>query len=200
MSNQKRFSQPLYSIAHFCSEILVKCPKCEAQAKVNIKTLENYNIKKSLICKSCHFRAREGWFGKCQGFITFHCGFCGSKIEHQTKPTKKIFDKTSFECPKCNVRKSYPLKWYRYDIFEEGFEPYFGLELWLKTSLKGKTLWAYNAQHLKYLKDFLGASLREDDNRSKYSIVTNLPKWMKSAKNRDLVLKKLRSLEKRAKS
>ncbi len=196
MEIKHRFSQKLYSIKDFADEILVKCPKCNSQAKVSVEYLEDFTIKKRLICKKCLFQAEEGWFGECQGFITFHCGFCGTKIEHQTKPSRKVFEKTMFECPKCRVKKSYPLKWFRYYEYREGFEPYFGLELWLKLPFKDKILWAYSRKHIKYLKDFIGASLREDDNRSKYSIVTNLPRWIKSAKNRKLVLKKLQTLEK----
>jgi hypothetical protein len=37
----------------------------------------------------------------------------------------------------------------------------FGLPLWLQTPCIGRTLWAFNARHLAYLKQFLQAELRE---------------------------------------
>jgi len=67
--------------------------------------------------------------------------------------------------------------------------------LCLQTDIKGKIIWFYNIDHLKYLKDYIASKLREDDGRHKYSLITNLPQWIKSAKNRNLILKKIDRLE-----
>jgi hypothetical protein len=191
----KRFTQPAYSIYYFSDEIFVKCPKCNGFAKVNITRESDYCYKKSLNCFECGFMTTKGWFGYWEGFIKFHCGFCGSKIEYSTKkPTKKLSKDMVFCCPRCKVTKRYPLKWYRCNF--AGRDLYFGLELWLKISVKNQTLWAYNLEHLSYIKDYISSDLREDNNRYKYSIITNMPKWMKVAKNRDLLIKKINSLEK----
>jgi hypothetical protein len=53
----------------------------------------------------------------------------------------------------------------------------------------------YSLKHLKYLKEYVAAKLREDNDRHKYSMITNLPQWIKSAKNREAILKKLSKLE-----
>ncbi len=61
--------------------------------------------------------------------------------------------------------------------------------------VKDKIIWFYNMDHLEYLNDYISSKLREDDGRHKYSMITNLPQWIKSAKNRDLILKKMHRLE-----
>jgi len=53
----------------------------------------------------------------------------------------------------------------------------------------------YNIDHLDYLKEYVEAKLREDDARHKYSMITNLPQWVKSSKNRDIIVKRLNKLK-----
>ena len=191
----------MYPTVYFSENILAKCPKCMGKCYVTTQ-LDKYsvpfpnNYKSSVQCQQCGFSKKndEEWFGYCQGFLKMHCGFCGSKLHHTTKPTKEPFEKTLVKCQRCNTEKSYPLNWYRYKG-NEAIDPYFGLELWLQIAVKDNTLWVYNAEHLKYLQEYVTSELREDDARHKYSLVTNLPKWIKVAKNRDLVLKKLNVLE-----
>jgi hypothetical protein len=54
-------------------------------------------------------------------------------------------------------------------------------------------LWAYNLQHLDLIRRFVAADLRERapwyDHGRKMTLVARLPAWMKSAKNRDEVLR-----------
>jgi hypothetical protein len=63
---------------------------------------------------------------------------------------------------------------------------YYGLPLWLQTPCCGETLWAYNSAHLDYIERFVQATLREE---RPGTLASRLPSWMKSAKNRDEVLK-----------
>ncbi len=88
------------------------------------------------------------WFGFYQGFINFHCGFCGERLNYCTKPFKKTFEKTSFRCPKCEVEESYPLKWYRCRGLI-GTEPYLVLELWLKVEVKDIFMGLQWQEHLR---------------------------------------------------
>src|ERR1044071_5867412 len=65
-----------------------------------------------------------------------------------------------------------------------------GLRLWLETACCGETLWAWNAAHLDYLERYVRAELRErvPDARwgwANQSVVSRLPRWISSAKNRD---------------
>jgi hypothetical protein len=54
-------------------------------------------------------------------------------------------------------------------------------------------LWAYNLQHLDLIRRFVAADLRERapwyDTGQKMTLVARLPAWMKSAKNRDEMLR-----------
>lgn len=71
----------------------------------------------------------------------------------------------------------------------------FGLPLWLQTPCAGHTLWAFNARHLAYLKEFLQAELRERHGTANASVISRLPAWMKSAKHRDEALRAVQRLE-----
>jgi hypothetical protein len=81
-----------------------------------------------------------------------------------------------------------------------GRDPVFGLPLWLATPCCGEVLWAFNARHLEALEAYGLARLRErrrdaDHGWSNATFTSRLPKWIKSAKNRDEVEKALRHLK-----
>ena len=71
---------------------------------------------------------------------------------------------------------------------------YFDLPLWFQTSCCGKTLWAYNRPHLAYLKRYIEADLRDECPSPNTGLARYLPQWMKSAKNRDEVLRGIEKL------
>ncbi len=198
-----RFTQPAYPTVYFSEKILVKCPDCGSVGHIDTE-LGKYTIpfphnhKSIFNCSSCGLKkeTNEKWYGYCQGFVGRSCGFCGSQINYTSEPTKRPYESVTIKCQSCNREKDYELKWYRYKE-EKPTDPYFGLDLWLQTDIKDKILWVYNIDHLTYLKDYIASKLREDDGRHKYSMITNLPQWIKSAKNRDLILKKLDRLEKK---
>jgi hypothetical protein len=56
-------------------------------------------------------------------------------------------------------------------------------------------LWAYNAEHLNFLRRYVSAELRERLVMRNTSLASRLPKWIKSAKNRDAALKGLDRLD-----
>ena len=62
-----------------------------------------------------------------------------------------------------------------------------------------RDLWAFNRRHLELLESYVEAKLRErhedeDQGWANTSLVSRLPAWMKSAKNREEVLKGLARL------
>jgi Zn ribbon nucleic-acid-binding protein len=69
---------------------------------------------------------------------------------------------------------------------------YFGLPLWLQIPCCGEILWAHNQKHLQFLEDFVSAEIRESLNGS---LASKLPKWLKSAKNRDEILRTIEKLK-----
>jgi hypothetical protein len=72
---------------------------------------------------------------------------------------------------------------------------YFRLPLWLQISCCGEILWAYNQKHLEILESYVGAKLRERTAKGRNSFLSKLPKWIKSAKNRDEILKAIGKLK-----
>ena len=72
---------------------------------------------------------------------------------------------------------------------------YFQRPLWLQISTCGKTLWAYNLQHLDLLESYVSAKLRERKPNVNRSVASRLPNWIKLAKNRDEILKAIGKLK-----
>lgn len=75
----------------------------------------------------------------------------------------------------------------------EATDPFFGLPLWLQAETRHGRVWAYNPEHLEVIRRFVAAPLRErapwDAQVKKMTLVARLPSWIKSAKNRDEVLR-----------
>lgn len=76
---------------------------------------------------------------------------------------------------------------------------YFQLPLWLQCSCAGNRLWAYNLEHLAYLESYVRATLRLRGTQSQgearnATLASRLPRWMTSAKNRQEVLKAIKTL------
>lgn len=196
-----KFNKPAYPTVYFSEEIWVKCPKCSEPALVKTE-LPKYTIpfptghKSVCNCNSCGFQDTENdkWSGYLQGFINRSCGNCGSRISHTTEPTRKPYESSELTCGVCKTKREYQIQWYQYRN-DKATDPYFGFDLWLQTSIKENVLWLYNNDHLDYLKEYVEAKLRDDDGRHKYSMITNLPQWVKSSKNRDVIVKKLNKLK-----
>jgi len=86
---------------------------------------------------------------------------------------------------------------------ENPTDGYFGFDLWLKTSCVGHSLWAFNIKHLEFLESYVSAKLREREEGEKFgwhnsSLASRLPKWIKSSKNREALLKALNELKSKA--
>lgn len=77
----------------------------------------------------------------------------------------------------------------------------FHYPLWLTTHCCGQELWAYNPEHLAWLKGYVAADLRQHaahpvSGRRNKTLASRLPKWLKAAKNRDEILRAVVRLEK----
>lgn len=75
---------------------------------------------------------------------------------------------------------------------------HYNFVLWYATSFDENLLWAFNMEHLRFLKEFISAKLRERDISSmkNRSLGSRLPKWMTSKNNRSRILKLIEKLEK----
>lgn len=87
-------------------------------------------------------------------------------------------------------------------IFDRSSSGRKDLQLWLQTPCCGKTLSAVNAAHLDYLERFVRAELRErvrdpEWGWSNRALVSRLPRWIQSARNRAEVLLCIERLKRR---
>lgn len=75
-------------------------------------------------------------------------------------------------------------------------DPYFHQPLWLQAECRGQTLCALNQAHLDLLEGYVAAGLRErrEFPGRRTSMLERLPRWVKSAKNRDAVLRTIHRL------
>jgi hypothetical protein len=74
-------------------------------------------------------------------------------------------------------------------------DPYFRLQLWLRAECcGGRTLWAFNEQHLQILEGYVSARLRERGEYRGMTMLAKLPAWLKSAKHREEILRTIRRL------
>lgn len=79
---------------------------------------------------------------------------------------------------------------------------YFYLPLYLQIPCCGHVLWALNLEHLRYLAEYIQADIREGSTtRSAHvtttygiNMIARLPKWIKSAKNRNEIIKCIHKL------
>jgi hypothetical protein len=55
----------------------------------------------------------------------------------------------------------------------------------------GRTLWAFNERHLEILEAYVGARIRERGEYRGMTMLAKLPAWLKSAKNRDVILRSI---------
>jgi transcription elongation factor Elf1 len=107
-----------------------------------------------------------------------------------------LFGPKRLVCANCGYSKN----WKKQAVCLGGpVDAYFRQPLWLQTPCCGHTLWAYNERHLNYLEDFIRADLRERIPSTNRSIASRVPVWMKSAHNRNDLLKGIERLRQKLK-
>ncbi len=79
----------------------------------------------------------------------------------------------------------------------------FGLPLWRAAPCCGHTLWAYNIEHLNLIENSVAARLRQRAlplRKTWYrkGLVSRLPAWMTSARNRATVQKAIAKLREKS--
>ena len=174
----------------------VKCSKCQGMGMI-VADGDNVNFK----CTSCnHQKSYDRTIYRYD--VHNQCINCGRyyrvDIENEEK---QHFSALNVACPYCGtemqgeVHKTAESFLYTADI-HDGREPYFGLELWFLTSFHGKPVWALNREHLGYLIRYLSADLRvKPSNVIGMSQSDHLPTFMKTAKNRERIVKLLKKMQ-----
>ena len=173
IKDEAYFTHSVYSA--FTTGIQVKCPKCHGMGIVTADEGSAYFNQ----CKNCgrYYRVDIEETAK-QHFSALHvkCPYCGTMMSGEVHKTVEAFS-------------------YAAEI-NKGKEPWFGLELWFLTSFQGKPIWAINREHLTYLIDYLSADMREKPmGRGKKTQSDHLPTFMKTAKNRERIVKLLEKMQ-----
>ena len=104
-------------------------------------------------------------------------------------------------CMGCGLTKDWHKK--KIERLRRGLDivdDYFYLPLWLQIPCNGEILWAYNERHLEFIEGYVSAKQRQRRQSEKYgwmnaSMFSRLPQWMKSAKNRDMILHSIKKLQ-----
>ncbi len=194
----ERFVDEGYSLLQWADRIDVLCPKCNSHSMV-IKGRDKSPT--SFYCESCFHTmssSSENWKGPVLGIGRKRCNDCGYKWVIVEKEYKDISAVKSPEepktCEQCSAVNIIHLKFVRSKPLDNGIDPYFGLDLWFKSSCRYGSIWCYNREHLSVLKSYVSAQLRENS-WCKWSYFTRLPKWIKASKNRETVLKTISQLE-----
>jgi len=166
--NQKFQDEGQY-LHEFADKFLIVCPKCAEQAEVLLAENVAFNPANHL------FLSRK--------LICSNCGYNRKKASPKGG-TSILFS---------NVKDAGG-----YVVIGGAFDWYFQEPLWLQIECSGKTLWAYNAAHLEFIETYVAAKLRRRIPNKNSSLASRLPQWMKSAKNRDEILKAIGKLKTKA--
>jgi hypothetical protein len=100
-------------------------------------------------------------------------------------------------CPECAHTAKWTLRTPHYPEPTGPVEPWFGRPLRLRAPFRGHVLWAYNLEHLDLLEGYLAAGLRirgTTGDCQEQTMMARLPAWLKSAGNRDDVVRTIRRL------
>jgi DNA-directed RNA polymerase subunit RPC12/RpoP len=202
----------------FARKVISVCPKCDGPVLVDAESkwalpYQPTNVR--LTCGNCSFQRRANesdWLGPLVGIAKARCQYCGhkwlKKEVHRNAVANSSGNKAKKStlphtvelcCPSCEHKSRLEIEWHEMR-FGAAIDPIVGLPLWLQTPCCGETFWAYNAPHLKKLRAYISASLRERTIGTHASTFQRLPGWMIAAKNRDKVLKCIDSLESRLQS
>ena len=178
--------------------IAVTCPVCQKMASVlsDGKVWRPCNTK--LFCENCRLVETKGnnrWYGPMIGLVKRRCYQCGRRLKKNIKGPKHSYQ-YNLVCPGCGCEMLEPIVWTR-QFKPTACDPHFGLRLWFVGSVKGNEFWAYNREHLAFLKNYVSAKVRVREPNLNSSLVSRLPTWMLSAKNRQAVIREISKLERK---
>lgn len=180
----------------YMNEFVVECPKCRREALV-ITGIPLDNTK--LNCGYCSHTEKAADLIKYKVSVREHCDNCGKGIDKVIPHSKKKVDGFAISCAACGATRIYRASNEQYsrsyDNGAQGTDPIFGLPLRLQCNVKGNLLWAYNRLHLREIKNYVEAKLRERQITTHTTIVEQLPSFITEAKNRETVLKAIEKME-----
>ena len=161
----------------------VTCPECQ-----KIAVVTNCQVH----CPHCGFEKKAEELELFAAIVKLNCPNCGTPIEQRQGGLKETNEFRQVKCPKCN--EEYLVK-PQYESYRQPnptpsnglkCDSTFGLPYFFQENVRGNLFWARNMSHLEVMEDYIASDLRE---REGMTMVAKLPTFVKSKKNRGLILK-----------
>jgi hypothetical protein len=186
-----RFDDGGRALVQFTDRVAVRCPRCAARATV---TRGTDRAPAKVVCSSCSYAVsfdEAGWLGPMRGIARRRCGTCGQWVERRfggPRPPKVAH-------LVCTCGWGFDEDVTTQQETRGPVDPVFGLALWFTAPFKREVVWAYNLEHVRFLREYIDADLRERIPNRNSSLASRLPAWMKAAKNRDALVAILDGLD-----
>lgn len=193
------YDVPYHSFS-FWTEMVVVCPACGKAGTVHFDKERDTAIFR---CESCYTAKETVPYGNCGFEVNAQCTSTGKYFRIPMAGDKIHGQKIRVRCPFCEefVVGDVSEKKNQHIVFADvrnAEDPYFHYPLYFQASYRGKTIWALNREHLQYLIGYLSADIRavqSDTCQTLRSQSDRLPTFMKTAKNRDGIVKLLTRLQ-----
>lgn len=200
----KRFDDKPYGTFSSWTDTTVVCPKCKKAGTVHYD--KNLDLA-SFQCESCYTKKQILQSESHSVDVTARCTSTGKYFRTYVQKDKVRGQKIRVKCLYCKesvtgeiqspVKKSCVV----FEDIRQAKDPYFHYPLYFQGSYRGKIVWALNREHLQYLIDYLSADIRTVpfDFHETYGTMRSqsdmLPTFMKTAKNREGIVKLLTRLQ-----
>ncbi|WP_062176519.1 hypothetical protein [Dysgonomonas macrotermitis] len=195
---EKRYKQTGYYYAKYYS---VECPKCHKEATVSHDGSYWGWKNAELKCLHCMHKENRADLLLYEVTVRRNCPDCGKQISAEINNLKNPPKEMNVTCPDCSFSAKYTTNISSYRLVNKlnGMkgDPLFNYPLWLQGEVKRNLFWAYNREHLEEIRSYVDAELRERQSLYLMTMVARLPQFIKEAKNRDDILKKIDILLKR---
>lgn len=179
------------------NHISVVCPKCQKEAMVNYGRYY-WKYDDELIevrCHHCDFCKQLEDITYYQIEVSLNCPNCANKIYHYQDELRQVPDLVKIKCKQCHYALKTKPKYQRYlkklnKTNGLKCDYVFGLPLYYQTNVKGNLFWAYNQAYAQEILAFVLAELRERAGSGvKMTMTAKLPTFIKSAKNKETIVK-----------
>ncbi len=194
--NILRYSGPATVRRSYMNEFLVHCPKCKELAIVTAN--KSYgSADDKLTCENCKHVEKRNELVRYNAIVKRNCDNCGQSIDITLPNNKETVKELTIPCPHCGQVRTYQPRNDEYGLVYKNSgicDPIFNLPLWFQTEIKGEILWAYNRDHLNEIRSYVSSKLRERQTTTHTTMVEKLPSFIKSAKNRETILKAIDKL------
>lgn len=200
----KRFHDVEFHTFSSWTDMVVVCPNCGKAGIVHFDKEHNVAVFQ---CGACYTKKEIMPCGNYAFEIAAQCTLTGKHFRLSMPENKIHGQKIRVKCPCCEefvIGTVFDKRDQQHLVFEDirhAEDPYFHYPLYFQASFRGKTVWALNREHLQYLIDFLSADIRtvQPDFHKTYKTMRFqsdiLPAFMKTAKNRDGIVKLLMKLQ-----